>query len=155
MYAAGQPTRAIADALGVTQYCVQYHLRDAGTNLTADTRARHRAEKAKFAAVWNAAPTADDAAKSLGLSPVQAVCKAYKLRTRHGLWLKRMPKRPRAPYAARLRDRVEALIRRGLPNREVIRQSGASQPYVVLIRRRLGIRHARGDQPAAPPRQAD
>jgi hypothetical protein len=73
------------------------------------------------------------------LSPDQAVLKAYKLRTRDGLRLKRMPKRPHPPKPTPLGNRVGELLRRGLSNREVMRRSGASSAYVGRIRARLGL----------------
>jgi hypothetical protein len=139
MYRAGALPVAIAKAVGVHKNAVCYHLRNAGIDPMADLEARQRATKARFIAVWNAAATADEAAATLGLSPRQAVLKAYRTRLRDGIRLKPMPQRPHPPRTSPLGDWVAALLQRGLSNHEVVRRSRASLNYVGLIRKQLGL----------------
>jgi hypothetical protein len=62
LYQAGKPVKVIAARLGIGNQYVLDRLHAGGIGVKADQRARERANRERFAAVWNAATDFGDAA---------------------------------------------------------------------------------------------
>jgi DNA-binding CsgD family transcriptional regulator len=129
LFRRGLTQAAIARELGLTPGSVWRRLTRAGI----DPGLRRAEARAKFAALWNAAPDLGAAAHAAGRSESAARARAAWLRQK-GYRLKRMPARPHADGKT---ARIERLLREGVPVPVIARQLKVSKQYLYTLRKRL------------------
>jgi hypothetical protein len=111
----GATVAEIARRLRISKQAVSRHRRDSGRDSAARDGQTWRAERERFAELWNAAPDLGAAAAALAL--------------------KRMPDRrgPQRPRAAPVTARVLELHNRGLSRAAILRRTGANPGYVSQL----------------------